>query len=338
MSGRALRWLLSMAPYPRVNAGGARLTIVRHHRVYADGERRLYHLGVSAGVLGRQLAACAAAGLVPVTVRAGWEWLQRGERGHRVAFSFDDGYADNVTRALPVLARHGAHATFYLTAGLMEERRAPWWDELAHALEHGNATATTVTFGGRRVAIERATADGRRAALTALLPLLRVPPAEQRERLDALRSALSVPVPAPCEFATWEQAHALVAAGMEVGAHTLTHPFLSLLPPAEQQRELADSAALVRARLSAEVVGAAYPNGDHDADTLAAAAAAGFAYAVITRAGDCGPGAPAFALPRRALTEGACTGPGGRFSARMTLAEIHGAFDRLRKQRAEVAS
>jgi peptidoglycan/xylan/chitin deacetylase (PgdA/CDA1 family) len=331
VSGRALRWLLSLAVADRSGGHGpARLTIVRHHRVFADGERRLYHLGVGETLFARQLEACARAHLVPVTVREGLERLRSGAPGRTVAFSFDDGYADNVTRALPLLRRFGARATFYLAAGLMESRTAPWWDVLSHALEHGRAPAATVRLDGRDVGVRRDTPEGRRAALAVLLPLLRVPPAEQRTRLDALRAALDVGATPPCELAEWPLARQLVEAGMEAGAHTLTHPFLSLLPPGEQAREMGGSAALIRERLGADVTGVAYPNGDHDAHTIAAAGQAGFTYAVSTRAGDCSAGSPPFALPRRALPEGACTGPGGRFSARMTMAEVYGAYDRLR--------
>ena len=112
-------------------AGG---TIIRHHRVYADGARPLYRLGVSEHVFTEQLSMLARAGLTPVTVAEGVAHLDRGEPGHVVAMSFDDGYADNITRALPALERFGARATLFLTAGLIDERRAPWWDELAHAL------------------------------------------------------------------------------------------------------------------------------------------------------------------------------------------------------------
>jgi peptidoglycan/xylan/chitin deacetylase (PgdA/CDA1 family) len=338
VSGRTLRWLLGLVAGGTRPAGSPRLTIVRHHRVYADGERRLYHLGVSEAMLARQLDACARARLLPVTVREGLEWLRLGEPGHRVAFSFDDGYADNFTRALPILQRYGARATFYLTAGLMEDRRAPWWDVLAHALEHGTRATARVALGGTELAIGRATPAGRAVALRALLPLLRVPPAEQRARLDRLRDALGVAAPAPCELAEWATARVLVGAGMEAGAHTLTHPFLSLLPPGEQLAEMAGSAAMIRDRIGATVTGVAYPNGDHDARTIEAARTAGFDHAVSTRAGDCGTGADRWSLPRRALTEGACTGPGGRFSARMTVAELNGTFDRLRAGRAPAGS
>ncbi|MCC6651233.1 MAG: polysaccharide deacetylase family protein [Candidatus Eisenbacteria bacterium] len=338
MSGALVRWALSLvAGGGDPKSGPPRLTIVRHHRVYADGERALYHLGVSESMLTGQLAACARAGLTPVSVAEALARLDKGTPGHVVAFSFDDGYADNITRALPILERAGARATFYLTAGLMEERRAPWWDELAHALERATKPQATLAFGGAGVTVDCSGDAGRAAALRSLLPLLRVLPAEQSARLAQLREALGVEGRAPCELADWTLARKLVISGMEVGAHTLTHPFLTLLSPDSQRREMADSGALIREKLGAGTPGVAYPNGDHDAHTVAAARSAGFAYAVITRSGDVNAGSARWELARRPLTEGACTGPFG-FSARMTMAEVHGAFDHLRKGRVEVAS
>jgi peptidoglycan/xylan/chitin deacetylase (PgdA/CDA1 family) len=125
---------------------------------------------------------------------------------------------------------------------------------------------------------------------------------------------------------------------MEIGAHTLTHPFLTLLPPDEQRREIAESAALAAERTGAEVTGLAYPVGDHDERTVEAAAASGLRYAVTTMAGDCSPNLPPFRLPRRALPEGASLGPSGRVSASMVRAEMRGAFDRLRGRRAEAGT
>jgi peptidoglycan/xylan/chitin deacetylase (PgdA/CDA1 family) len=37
-----------------------------------------------------------------------------------VAITFDDGYEDNHSQALPILARHGATATFFITAGFVD--------------------------------------------------------------------------------------------------------------------------------------------------------------------------------------------------------------------------
>jgi peptidoglycan/xylan/chitin deacetylase (PgdA/CDA1 family) len=328
VSRATLRWLLSFVP--RLDAGGGtRLTIVRHHRVYGDGERPLYRLGVSESVLDAQLALLRRLDRTPVTVAEGLEHLVSGRPGQRVAMSFDDGYADNVTRALPLLRRHGARATFYLTSGWIEERRVPWWDVLAHALEHGQTGRAIPDFGGTG----GTTLDGagqRVAVLTALLPAFRAPLSERDRRLAELRRALGVESEAVTELATWDQARALVEGGMEVGAHTMNHPHLSLLDRAAQQREIADSARLIEQRLGVRPAGLAYPGGDYDESSPAAVAASGLNYAVTTRSGDNVAGAPRFELRRRGWSEGACIGPTGRFSERLATAELNGAFDHLR--------
>jgi peptidoglycan/xylan/chitin deacetylase (PgdA/CDA1 family) len=331
VSGRALRWLASLLP--RLDGGRvASLVIIRHHRVYGPEERPLYRLGVGEDVLRAQLALLARLGLAPVTISQGLARLGSGEPRRTVAMSFDDGYADNVRRALPLLAAAGARATFFLTAGLIEERRAPWWDELAHLF-----AATRVgrfEHEGRIHGLADEADRGR--ALRALQPAFHVSPGAQRALLEGLAGRLGVAEPAPCELATWQDCAALGRAGMEVGAHTLTHPFLSTLSAADQAAEIGSSFDLIARRLGERPRGFAYPGGDHDASSVAAARAAA-AWAVTTRAGENRVGAPAFGLLRRGLSEGACLGPGGRFSARLTLAELDGRFERLRARRGPAA-
>jgi peptidoglycan/xylan/chitin deacetylase (PgdA/CDA1 family) len=336
LSRAALRWLLSFVP--RVEAAGARLTIVRHHRVYGADERPLYRLGVSESVLEDQLTLLDRLGRTPITVAEGLRHLESGRPGHRVAMTFDDGYADNVTRAFPILRRHGARATFYLTAGWIEERRTPWWDVLAHALEQGRPGRAVPGFGS---AAGGATLDGagrRGATLAQLLPAFRVPLAERERRLAELRAALGVDAAAPCELATWDECHALVEGDMEVGAHTMNHPHLRLLDRSAQQEEIVGSARLIERRLGVRPSGLAYPGGDYDEASLAAVTASGLAYAVTTRAGHNVAGAPRYELRRRSWSEGACLGPSGRFSTRLATAELNGAFDTLRSASTGVAS
>lgn len=155
---------------------------------------------------------------------------------------------------------------------------------------------------------------------------------EQAERVASLRAAAGVTSNAPCELATWEELGALIRAGMEVGAHTLSHPFLSLLPAAEQESEIAGSVERIALRLGVRPRGLAYPAGDYDGHSLAAAARAGLEHAVTTHPGDNDAQTARFELRRRGLPEGACLGPAGRFSSHMTLAELDGAFDAWRER------
>src|SRR5262249_10011234 len=151
----------------------------------------------------------------------------------------------------------GGQATFYLTAGLIEERRAPWWDRVAWALERARGTQAEWTAGGETVRLTLGDGPARRHALAQVLRRLRVGPAEQAARLAPLEAALDVAGTATCELATWEQARALADAGMEIGAHTLTHPFLDRLDAAEQSREIGGSVRVIAERLGVAVVGLA---------------------------------------------------------------------------------
>jgi peptidoglycan/xylan/chitin deacetylase (PgdA/CDA1 family) len=329
MSGRTLRWMASLLHH-HGRTGRPRLTIIRHHRVYADGERPLYRLGVSERVLRAQLELLVRLGHRPLSVGEGLARIDRGEPGHWVAMSFDDGYLDNIARALPLLEGCGAHATLFLAAGLIEERRAPWWDVLATMIERTRRPLLRGEWGGRMLALPLGTREERGRALRALLPALRVTPERQRDRLEAIAEALDVPAAAPCELADWEALAAWREAGLEIGAHTLTHPFLSLLPSPRQREEITGSVTLIRERLQIAPAGFAYPNGDYDATCVCIVAGSGLRYAVTTRGGDNVRSTPRFELRRRGLSEGACLGPDGRFSPSLATAELDGAFDRVR--------
>jgi peptidoglycan/xylan/chitin deacetylase (PgdA/CDA1 family) len=328
---------MALAHRPRAGApGDASLTIVRQHRIYADDERPLYRLGVSETVFEGQLRLLAREGLVPVTVSEGLRRLESGEPGHTVAMSFDDGYADNVWRALPRLQAVGGHATFYLAAGLMEERRAPWWDELADALERTTEPRLTLRIADQALELPLHGRDDRARALRALVPLMRVRPSDRDARIAAVRLRLGVPEQAACELASWDAANALTRAGNEVGAHSMSHPHLTTLDADEQALEIAASAELIQRRMGVRPSGFAYPGGDYDGRTVSAVRAVGLDHAVTTRAGDNAGNVSRFELRRRGWSEGACLDPMGRFSSRLARAELDGVFDRLR--RVEVAS
>jgi peptidoglycan/xylan/chitin deacetylase (PgdA/CDA1 family) len=72
--------------------------------------------------------------------------------GRRVVVTFDDGTADFVDHALPLLVRHGVPATLYLATRFVEERiaypdgaRPPSWAGLGDALSTGLITIGTHT-------------------------------------------------------------------------------------------------------------------------------------------------------------------------------------------------
>ncbi len=94
--------------------------------------------------------------------------------------------------------------------------------------------------------------------------------------------------PETCRLLSWEELEKLASAGIEIGAHTMTHRRLSDLSEAEQRDEIAESRRLIADRLSAEVTAFAYPFGtaaDYTDTTVRLVREAGFSYAVSNRYG-----------------------------------------------------
>lgn len=86
------------------------------------------------------------------------------------------------------------------------------------------------------------------------------------------------------------QVQAWHAAGMEVGAHTRTHPRLPTCTDAELRDEIAGSKADLEALIGAPVTQFCYPYGDLDERVVAATRQAGFLAATTTRRGRARPG------------------------------------------------
>jgi hypothetical protein len=93
----------------------------------------------------------------------------------------------------------------------------------------------------------------------------------------------------------------LAAAGMTIGAHTLTHPVLSQLPPELAWSEIAESRARLESALGKHIWAFAYPFGDAGSVTprvVAMTKQAGFDAAFLNIGGGLGSVLPLHAIPR----------------------------------------
>ena len=91
---------------------------------------------------------------------------------------------------------------------------------------------------------------------------------------------------------------AVVAAGAEIGAHTVSHPALDEIPLSQAAKEIGDSKRELEDRLGAEVPSFAYPHGSHDRHVRAAVIDAGFTSAVAVKNALSHPADDPFAIAR----------------------------------------
>lgn len=75
---------------------------------------------------------------------------------------------------------------------------------------------------------------------------------------------------------TWDELRALAAAGMTIGSHSVTHPYLSSLSAKALADEVGRSKRVIETRLDEPVEFFAYPFGEHTAALDAAVRAAGY--------------------------------------------------------------
>ena len=105
-------------------------------------------------------------------------------------------------------------------------------------------------------------------------------------------------------YVTWGQLREMVAAGMEVGSHSLTHSFVDVLGPADLEREFGESKRMIEGRLGAPVVAASLPRGWGSPALAPALAGLGYRAFCTSRVAWWHPGDDALAMPRVAMRRG----------------------------------
>lgn len=105
-------------------------------------------------------------------------------------------------------------------------------------------------------------------------------------------------------YVTWAQLREMVAAGMEIGSHSLTHPFVDLLDEAGLRREFGDSKAIIEERLGAAVRAASLPRGWEAPHMESILAALGYRVFCTSRVGWWHPGDRPLLMPRVAVRHG----------------------------------
>jgi peptidoglycan/xylan/chitin deacetylase (PgdA/CDA1 family) len=226
--------------------------------------------------------------------------------------TFDDGFVDNLTCAVPVLERNGFHATFFLIGGCVTHGQGPWIYRLYALLDL--LDRATVSFSTPRVSLEGLVIDSnaaKMAAIRALRPIaMSGTDAERLMLFDRLADiALQhgrAAAPAERLFMDGTQARALVTRGFGIGGHSMTHACMTELPLEAQREEVRGSAELVRALQGDGIMTFAYPfgsAGSYSTGTRTLLRESGFACALTTRSGLAGPGGSVFELRRLEIGE-----------------------------------
>lgn len=230
--------------------------------------------------------------------------LSEGTLPERAAcITFDDGYANNLELAAPVLQEMGLPATFFITSGAIEAG-VMWNDQVIEAVRFGSGSLDLKKLELGTVPIS--TLAEKTAAIGRILDKLKYRSVGERAPLiDTIM--IEAGHIAARQMMTEEDVAKLASQGFDIGAHTVSHPILAAEPLASARREIFDSCEWVARITNSKPRSFAYPNGrqgiDYNADHVKAVAEAGFQAAVTTEWGAAGSSSNRFELPRISLWE-----------------------------------
>lgn len=201
--------------------------------------------------------------------------------GPCIAITFDDGLADNVMLALPILQKYGLTATFFLATGCIDRDEFLAADKiriLRDAQRRGRLPTRLHPVCERLLSESSAYKS---ASMDEFRPFLDELWTTARHRVDP--EALEA-----CRMMRWDEARLLRDAGMEIGAHTVNHVILSREAGDVRQFEIVESVRRVRAEMRRVDVPFAFPNGqpaDYDESDIDVLREIKTPYAVTTSSG-----------------------------------------------------
>ena len=216
-----------------------------------------------------------------------------------VCVTFDDGYADNEKLALPILKHYGISAcvfvaTQFLNGGVM------WNDRVIEGVRNYSGAEIELGHYGLSSYSVRSAEERLVAAQSILVSIKHRDPTE-REKI-ALHISSLAEQGAPDLMMTTPQLKNLLQAGVEIGAHTHSHPILSSLDLQSSRGEIVRGKAELEKIMGKPVRFFAYPNGrpqiDYSEDHVEIVKALGFEAALSTHWGSADKNTDRFQLPR----------------------------------------
>jgi peptidoglycan/xylan/chitin deacetylase (PgdA/CDA1 family) len=245
-----------------------------------------------------------------------------------VVVTFDDGYRNTLTVALPILQALRLPVTVFVATGLVGTGELLWFDALRVLVARCAGTRRALELGCG-IVLDGGTRRNPEAAfarhVATISELTAVEAAKLRQRLTAMgREEGWVGCHPELALAEWDEWRRAAAGGLiSVGSHGCTHGNLVRMNAAEQVEELRRSKQTVERELGQACWTIAYPYGAWDHHVTEAARAVGYLCGVTVDGGDNSSGADPLALRRTMV--------GDRGNFYLFAARASGLWERMRR-------
>lgn len=187
-----------------------------------------------------------------------------------LVITFDDGFMDNYENAYSILRKYSVGATFFVTTGLIGKKKLFWFDRCAFIAKKIKGKLTLVSKKLNHSHVIDNSSNSKCTSSRLLSFLKRVPNQERVEFVELLeRYAAENDIKPKGQYAlnypmTWENLAEMKDNGMEIGAHTVTHPILANLSDEEIKDEIVSSKRDIESRLDINCNCIAYPVGGNE--------------------------------------------------------------------------
>jgi peptidoglycan/xylan/chitin deacetylase (PgdA/CDA1 family) len=211
--------------------------------------------------------------------------------------TFDDGYRNNLTEALPVLEKYSAKAIIFITTGFIDGSVYPYEDEMAAVIEKYD----TISLPSGNDISAKSLQEKKEVYERLRLPLKAASAFARESYMQKLASLNS------CnrtdfqylQFLSWDEIveldrHPLIT----IGAHTESHLVLPRQAPWKAYQEIKKSKRILEQKLGHAISYFSYPYGGNNYLVRKIATFCGYEYAFTTEEHICRPEENSMALPR----------------------------------------
>lgn len=186
----------------------------------------------------------------------------------RVLLTFDDGFEDNYTHALPIIQAYDIPALFFIATETIHTQRETWCNELIRIILEGYEYPNVFRFfeKGEMKLFQTETVEQRVALYRYFRNIMLGLNAEERNDIFDLLKAWAVtdryPARTTHRMMSSEQIRDLSSnENISIGCHTVTHPSLGLLTYEQQRYEILQSKNTIEEIIGKKVDQFAYPFG-----------------------------------------------------------------------------
>ena len=183
-----------------------------------------------------------------------------------VAFTMDDGFADQAEIAAPIFLEFNCPVTFFVITGMLDNKLLPWDVIATHLINSSKKESIKLKFPDKTYNFQINETTGRQTARQIIRDALKMMDPDSMDNAITLISqatGVKIPLSPPKEFdpISWDMARQLERDGIKFSPHTVTHRMLSKLDEKSAEDEIIGSWKRLKEELSAPSPIFCYPTG-----------------------------------------------------------------------------